>query len=286
MDHRNADTERAIVTVTNSRSTLIDAIGQRHTPALGTVRIVSLVPSLTELLFALGLAPQIVGRTRYCVHPVSEVGSVPIVGGTKKVRMSDLRALRPTHVIVDVDENPKAMADEIRSFAPNLIVTHPKAPEDNPDLYRLFGSIFRCESRARQLVEQFRIALESAVKTCEALPCRRVLYLIWKDPWMTVSEDTYISRTLRLVRWETVSTGSGGRFPTVEPQERALRDVDLVAFSTEPFAFDAGHMEEFSHRFQIPKEKFIVVDGEMTSWYGSRAIAGLEYLARLARILH
>ena len=98
--------------------------------------------ALTELLFDLGLGAQIVGRTHYCIHPAEQVKGVPSLGGTKKIRLDRLAALRPTHVIVNIDENTEAMAAAIRELGPELIVTHPLAPDDNPGLYRLLGGVF------------------------------------------------------------------------------------------------------------------------------------------------
>ena len=100
--------------------TLTDALGVRHAPAETPVRIVSLVPSITELLFALGLETQIVGRTHYCIHPAPAVMALPSVGGTKKIKYSRLRALQPTHVIVNIDENPRELAERLASRHPTL----------------------------------------------------------------------------------------------------------------------------------------------------------------------
>ena len=121
---------------------LIDALGVEHVPAGAGARIVSLVPSLTELLFALGLGAQVVGRTGFCIHPRTAVRTVPKVGGTKDVDLDRLRALAPTHVIVNVDENTRACEQALRAFVPHVIVTHPNAPEDNRALYALLGGVF------------------------------------------------------------------------------------------------------------------------------------------------
>jgi ABC-type Fe3+-hydroxamate transport system substrate-binding protein len=165
-------------------------------------RIVSLVPSLTELVCALGLAGQLVGRTGFCVHPKDVVRSIPKVGGTKTVKLDAIRALAPTHVVLNVDENRREDADALAQFVPNLVVTHPLAPLDNLELYRQFGRTFAREREADALCARFQ-AIHDEVRALR-LPRRRVLYLIWKDPWMTVSRDTYISRTLALFGLDTV----------------------------------------------------------------------------------
>jgi ABC-type Fe3+-hydroxamate transport system substrate-binding protein len=106
------------------------------------MRIVSLVPSLTELVCALGLADRLVGRTGFCIHPRDAVRRIPKVGGTKTVKLDAVRALAPTHVVLNVDENRKEDADALARFVPNLVVTHPLAPLDNLALYRQFGRVF------------------------------------------------------------------------------------------------------------------------------------------------
>ena len=257
---------------------LIDAVGTRHCRAAEDARIVALVPSITELLFTLELGGQVVGRTTFCVHPRDQVANVPRVGGTKKVNLNRLRALEPTHVILNIDENTRGTAEEIASFVPHVVVTHPLAPRDNIELYRLLGAIFGREAAAEKLVRDFERAFASLAEAASGLPRRKVLYLIWRDPWMTVSRDTYISKTLALVNWQTVGHRESVRYPQLEPAGGVLREVDLVLFSSEPFPFKARHVSEFEERYRPQRARLEHIDGEMVSWYGSRAVHGLEYL--------
>jgi ABC-type Fe3+-hydroxamate transport system substrate-binding protein len=141
---------------------MIDALGVRHPPAGRDARIVSLVPSITELVCDLGLAPQLVGRTGFCIHPRATVKAIPKVGGTKDVDLDALRALRATHVIVNVDENRKDTVEAIAGFVPHVIVTHPLAPRDNLALYRLIGGIFGREREAEALCVRFEEAFAAA----------------------------------------------------------------------------------------------------------------------------
>lgn len=220
---------------------------------------------------ALGLGGELVGRTGFCVHPRELVRRIPKVGGTKTVDLEKLRALEPTHVILNVDENRKETADALAEFVPHLVVTHPLGPLDNLALYRQFGGVFGREREAEALCARFRTAYEAAAAT--AWPERRVLYLIWKDPWMTVSRDTYISRTLAIFGLRTVPEASVERYPKLAD----LRGVeaDLVLLSSEPYRFRERHAEEIG---ALTRKPVSVIDGEMTSWYGPRAIAGLGYL--------
>ena len=241
-------------------------------------RIVSLVPSITELLCALGLERQLVGRTGFCIHPWEIVRHVPKVGGTKDVKLEKIRELAPTHVVVNVDENRREDAEALREFVPEVIVTHPLGPLDNLVLYRRLGAAFGREPEAERLCAEFERA-HARVAEAE-LPPRDVLYLIWKDPWMTVSPDTYISQTLALFDWRTLPTEAGERYPEVALVELAGQ-VDHVLLSSEPFHFKQRHVEELEGL--VGGAAVSLIDGEMTSWYGSRAIAGLDYMLEYAR---
>lgn len=260
---------------------LTDALGLHHTPAPIPARIVSLVPSITELLFDLGLAGQIVGRTHYCIHPRNAVAAVPEVGGTKKVQYARLQALQPTHVIVNIDENPRGLAERLIRDGLKVIVTHPQTPEDNLSLYRLLGGIFHRERAAERLVINFAQALATLRRS--SWPRQRVLYLIWRQPWMGVSRDTYIARMLQLVGWETLPAIADTRYPLLTLDQSLLDLADQVLFSSEPYRFQATDLEDFARDYHYPREKLRLIDGEMTSWYGSRASAGLAYLGRFAQ---
>jgi ABC-type Fe3+-hydroxamate transport system substrate-binding protein len=239
------------------------------------MRIVSLVPSLTELVCELGLAGNLVGRTGFCVHPAEIVKGIPKVGGTKTVNLAKIRALAPTHVVLNKDENLRQTAEALAAFVPNLVVTHPLAPEDNLPLYRQFGAAFGKERAAEDLCARFETAFHAA--TSGKYPERKVLYLIWKDPWMTVSRDTYISRTLRLFGMHTLPETSDTRYPALPRLD--LQGVDLVLLSSEPYRFAERHRVEVA---ALTGKPALLVDGEMTSWYGPRAIAGLRYLGDFA----
>jgi ABC-type Fe3+-hydroxamate transport system substrate-binding protein len=259
---------------------LIDAAGTAHPPAGDEARVVSLVPSITELLFEMGLGPRVVGRTRFCVHPREAVRRVAVIGGTKDVRLDAVRAVAPTHAVLNVDENLASDADALRTFVPHVIVTHPNAPEDNLSLFALTGGLFGGAARA----EALGAALTRELEACAATdwPRERVLYLIWTRPWMTVAGDTYIARTLASVGWD-VPHGPGGpvgaaRYPVLEDLDAEVARVERVLLPSEPFRFRQRHARELRGRY--PDVPVDLIDGEMTSWYGARAIAGLAYLRR------
>jgi ABC-type Fe3+-hydroxamate transport system substrate-binding protein len=259
-----------------------DALGRRHPPAGPTARIVSLVPSITELLFDLGLAARVVGRTSFCVHPRPAVDAVPRVGGTKTPRLDRIRDLAPSHVVVNVDENRREDAEALAAGGITVIATHPLAPADNPALYRLLGHVFGCGQRAAALTREFETAHRALLSHATARRRRRVLYLIWRRPWMTVSRDTYVSRALSDAGLDTVAHDPARRYPEIALSPALLADAEAVLLSSEPFPFKAQHATELREAACNPRLPVHFVDGEMTSWYGSRAIAGCRYLARLA----
>ena len=255
----------------------IDALGQPH-PADSQARIVSLVPSITELLCDLGLAGQLVGRTGFCIHPAEVVRDIPKVGGTKDVNLKKIRALAPTHVIVNIDENEKPAADALAEFVPHVVVTHPLAPRDNLALARLMGGIFCATEKAEAWCAAFE-AEYAALKAMPKAPPQTVLYCIWQDPWMSISADTYIARMLAEIGWSVPQLGAD-RYPKFEWTPELVAQVDQVLLSSEPYRFTEQHVDALERQIGKPVQ---LVDGEMMSWYGSRAVQGLAYLRRLAQ---
>ena len=239
-------------------------------------RIASLVPSLTELLFALGLGPQVVARTGFCIHP-REARAVPKVGGTKDPDLALLRSLAATHLVVNVDENRREDVEAAREFVPNVVVTHPLAPADNVALYRTFGEVFDCLPRAQALAGELEATLAAVEDETRGVARERVLYLIWRKPWMTVSRETYVSASLALVGWDTVPAACAARYPRIEEDDAAWSDAQRILLSSEPYAFRERDVREMKERHGKP---VALVDGEWTSWYGVRAIEGLQSLAR------
>jgi ABC-type Fe3+-hydroxamate transport system substrate-binding protein len=257
-------------------SARVDDAGVEHPPAAADCRIVSLVPSLTELLFTLGMGERVVGRTGFCVHPRPQVKRVPKVGGTKDVDLDRVRELAPTHLVVNIDENRKEAIDALRPHVPEVIVTHPLRAADNVKLYALFGAIFGREAEAAELVASFGREYDGLRDARSAVPRLPVLYIIWRNPWMTVSRETYIASMLALAGFDTLPERAAKRYPEVTQDD--WRKAAHVFLSSEPYAFrrkDAVALEESTG---LPVS---LIDGEMVSWYGSRAIEGLRYLRDL-----
>lgn len=249
-------------------------------------RIASLVPSISELLAALGLAPYMVARTGFCIHPAAVMADIPKVGGTKDVNLARLRQLAPSHAIVNIDENRAETAEALRGFVPELIVTHPQGPEDNlaliAQLCTHFGHLPGVRDKAEALQEELAQTLQALQQ--RRWPEARVLYLIWREPWMTVARDTYVSRMLAQVGWQSWPAQDGGpqgaaRYPALRGDEPWLQTVDEVLLSSEPYAFGPQHLKEAARL--CPQARVRLVDGELISWYGPRAAQGLRYLQQL-----
>jgi len=258
---------------------LTDALGREHAPALDA-RIVSLVPSITELLCDLGLAGRLVGRTGFCVHPRGVVAGIPKVGGTKDVNVDKIRALAPTHVVVNIDENEKPTVERIAEFVPHVVVTHPLAPRDNVALARLMGGIFGVQEAAERWIAAFEAEYAALRAEGPGVP-RTVLYCIWQDPWMTVSQETYIAAMLAELGWRVPALGSD-RYPRFAWSSDLVDGLDAVLLSTEPYRFTEAHADALEKQIGVP---VLLVDGERMSWYGSRALAGLRYLREVRAML-
>ena len=256
---------------------LIDAVGARHAPD-PNARIVSLVPSITELLCDLGLAGRLVGRTGFCIHPAATVAAIPKVGGTKDVNLEKIRRLAPTHLVVNIDENEKPTVDALAKFVPHIVVTHPLAPRDNLALAQLMGGVFGAADAAQAWCGEFEAEYAALTAMPKGQP-QTMLYCIWQDPWMSVSQDTYIARMMAEIGWSVPQLPDPARYPRFEWKEQLVAGIDGVLLSSEPYRFTDAHADALERQIGKPVQ---LVDGEMMSWYGSRSLAGLRYLRRLA----
>ena len=252
-----------------------------------TPRIACLVPSVTELLAALGLARYLVARTGYCIHPAAALAGVPKVGGTKDVNLGKLKRLAPTHVIVNIDENRRETAEALRGFVPEVVVTHPCGPEAVvsmiAQMVARFGELPGVADRGAALTSE--LLAELSATTPEGRAAVPVLYLIWREPWMTVARDTYVARLLARVNWLTLPALEGGehgasRYPPLTGGEAWLPQVREILLSSEPYAFRADHLP--LAQALCPNARVHLVDGDLLSWYGPRTAAGLRYLRSLS----
>jgi ABC-type Fe3+-hydroxamate transport system substrate-binding protein len=273
------------VIATESVDHLVDAVGTVHQAAQGDFRIACLVPSITELLFDLDLGKRVVARTGYCIHPEHLVKSVPKVGGTKQINFEKLKKLAPSHVILNLEENKKECALTLAEFIPSLVVTHPRKFIDNFALFSLIGNIFNAREKAKQLADQLQF--QTRLSQPEPGTVRRplsVLYLIWKDPWMSVAPSTYIADVLKQANLIQISLPSDREYPTVDFSLVDWTNVDAVLLSSEPYSFSATdqmQLKDLLEQIAFRPVAVVMVDGELMSWYGSRAIKTPAYWRQL-----
>lgn len=258
---------------------LADQLGTFHTFEFSPKRIVSLVPSQTELLYELGLEEQIVGITKFCVHPNHFKSIKNIVGGTKKVNFEKIKALQPDIIIANKEENTKEIVEELSKTAA-VWVTDIRTINDNFQMISDFGQLFNRRTESQKWNDKIKFALAEFESFIKEKPIQKAAYFIWKNPYMVAGSDNYINEILKLNHFKNIYENRG-RYPEIEINKIRLEgDPDIVFLSSEPYPFkeeDAFEIGRFTHH-----AKTVFVDGEMFSWYGSRLLKALSYF----RMLH
>ena len=240
-------------------------------------RIVSLVPSQTELLFHLGLEEEVAGITKFCVHPEQWFRSKTRIGGTKAIKPDIIHQLQPDLIIANKEENVKEQVEALAAQYP-VWVSDIHDLESSLDMIRHVGDITFRASAARTLADS--IAAKFAELTA-ALPEKEPVptaYLIWRDPWMTVGGDTFISNMLSRCNLTNVF-GQSKRYPAISIGELQASECKLLLLSSEPYPFRQKHLEEL--QAELPHTRILLVDGEMFSWYGSRLQFAPDYFRQL-----
>jgi len=233
-------------------------------------RIISLVPSQTELLVDLGLETSIVGITHYCVHPEFLKQIKTSVGGTKKVNLRKLKELNPDIILCNKEENTKEMVEELEKIAP-VHVSDVATLEDAYSLMQQYGEIFNCKELASTMVSSIQKKAKSLEEHVNNSSGRKVAYFIWNDPLMVVGNGTFINEMLKLNKFENVFVQD--RYPETNFKELKEKDIDKILLSSEPFPFKEKHKTKFLEF----AESVEIVDGEYFSWYGSRLLEAMDY---------
>ncbi len=241
------------------------------------MRIVSLCPSLTELVFDLGLGDELVGITRYCVHPARALERIEAVGGTKDPDVARVVALRPDVVLMNEEENRRADHEALRAAGLHV---HSSFPVDVPGTAQMVrdigGELEQMDLAERVALDIERRATRVAV-AARGRPPVRFAYLIWRKPWMSVNEETFAHALIGLAGGVNVFGDHPTRYPEITPDELAAADPELVLLSSEPFPFEEKHADELSAQSGLPRARFQLADGEYLSWHGSRTPAGIDY---------
>lgn len=242
-------------------------------------RIISLVPSQTELLYHLGLADEVVGITKFCVHPQQWHVSKPKVGGTKNIDIEKIKSLRPGLIIANKEENVKEQIEALANEFPVWV----SDVHDLSTAYEMMlsvGSMAGRENEAKNLVlkikelfDTFKPASVNYLKTA---------YLIWRKPYMSIGGDTFIHQMLLYNGFENVFANQN-RYPEIKIAELAERQCELVLLSSEPYPFKQKHIEELKQ--SLPNTKIFLVNGELFSWYGSRLLEAPHYFKALRQNL-
>lgn len=240
-------------------------------------RIISLVPSQTELLFDLGLDKEVVGITKFCVHPNDWFRNKKRVGGTKTVHIDIIRGLQPDLIIANKEENTKEQIEELAALYPTW-TSNIQTIEDGLNMIRAAGEITGTAEKAVSIADQ--ISNEFA-QLYNAAP-KRVAYFIWKNPWMCAGGDTFISDVMKMAGWENALSDLQ-RYPEIQLEYLINKNIDLVLLSSEPYPFKETHIAEI--QTVLPGAKILLVDGEMFSWYGSRMKLAATYIAGLQATL-
>lgn len=249
--------------------TLQDQIGHQIILSAPAVRIVSLVPSQTELLYALGLDYEVIGITKFCVHPEKWFRTKKRIGGTKQINIESILSLQPDLVIANKEENVKEQIEALRLHIPvytSCISKLEEAVDMIKDIATLTGKSEKGVNLAEEIVNRF--------KTLSFQKTYRTLYLIWRDPYMAAGDDTFIHTMMQRAGMENVLNDKN-RYPALSSQDIKELNPELVLLSSEPYPFKEKHIEELSQI--LPDTKILLVNGEMFSWYGSRLKDAPDY---------
>jgi len=241
------------------------------------MRIVSLCPSLTELVFDLGRGDELVGRTKFCIHPADRVGAIENVGGTKNPKIDRIIELAPDIVLLNEEENRREDADALVAAGIRCHTSLPRTALETADMVRSIASALNAVPNGERIARDIETRHARVRGAAVGRPSVRYAYLIWRHPWMTVNADTFVSALLGDAGGENVFAAHPDRSPTVTPTDLRSADPDTVLLSTEPFPFKPSHADELASLTGIAPERFQIVDGELLSWHGSRTPAGIDY---------
>jgi ABC-type Fe3+-hydroxamate transport system substrate-binding protein len=245
------------------------------------MRIVSLVPSLTLTLFDFGLdATSIVGRTPWCIHPAASVNDVPVVGGTKTPTLSKIEAAQPDLVVMDKDENPKAVYEWCLEQGYATFVCDVRHPSEVPNMLRALGEAVQCS----KVAESFACSIESTLEEVPEMQAKRALPLIWHKPLMAANGTTYAGNMLTCLGYEVPNIEPDGTgYPEVSPQIMAEHGITDIFLSSEPHEFTIEEGEAMEAAFQGIMDKPPIIhfiDGEDLTWMGSHTDVALRRLRK------
>jgi ABC-type Fe3+-hydroxamate transport system substrate-binding protein len=247
-------------------------------------RIVSLIPSTTEILCALGLGDALVGVTVYCVEPHDVVRGKTRIGGEKDPDLARIRALEPDLVVANVEENRREDIDQLRAWSIPVWVTYPRTVVEGIRLIGELGEVTGAGTRAREMLRDLEPLYSSVQRATANRPPVAVFYPIWRGPYMTINGDTYIHDMLRVCGGRNIFADRPERYPTVTLDEVAARRPEVILLPDEPFRFRRAHLADFEAYTEVPAVRdgrLHLVDGKPFSWHGPRIAEALRTLPGL-----
>ncbi|WP_107038762.1 ABC transporter substrate-binding protein [Brumimicrobium mesophilum] len=252
---------------------MIDQLGNNIILEKEPVRIVSLVPSQTELLFDLGLGDRVLGITKFCIHPNEWFRSKERIGGTKDVNIDKVAQLKPDLIIGNKEENTKEDIEALRKIAP-VYMSDIYDLKDSLEMISQVAEICKLKEKGVEIINQIKTNFKTIIPFKNQ---PKVAYFIWKDPFMGVGSNTFIDAVLSDHLGMNNVLGNQERYPELDLNN--LPELDFVFLSTEPYPFKEKHFAEIQKYF--PNAKIMLVDGEYFTWYGSRLINAPKYLKGL-----
>jgi len=241
------------------------------------MRIVSLCPSLTELVFDLGHGSDLVGRTKFCIHPADRVDAIEKVGGTKNPKVDRIIELAPDLVLLNEEENRREDADALEAAGIRCHVSFPHTALETAAMVRSVADAIHATDEGERIARDIETRHERVLRNATDEDTGTFAYLIWREPWMTINGDTFVDALLSDAGGRNVFADLRDRYPSITPEQLGAANPDVVLLSTEPFPFKPPHADELAERSGLPRERFQIVDGEMLSWHGSRTPAGIDY---------
>lgn len=257
--------------------TIFDQTGEKLEFNDPPKRIISLVPSQTELLFDLGLQEQIVGITKFCIHPKEKVEEKIKIGGTKNFKIEKILALNPDVIIANREENTKEGIEQLRKEVP-VWTSNIKNLEDALEMIKKLGDLTGKDFEANEITTNIRNGFKSLPKREK----KSAIYLIWRNPFMTIGGDTFINEMMTFCGLENAFKNRD-RYPSITFEEIIESKPEVVLLSSEPYPFKSKHIHELKEL--CPLSNVLLVDGEMFSWYGSRLLKAVPYFKNVLEII-
>ncbi len=255
----------------------IDQIGQHLKLDSTPKRIISLVPSQTELLYDLGLENEVVGITKFCIHPKDWFNTKTRIGGTKTLDIKKIKSLHPDLIIANKEENTKAQIEELQMFFP-VYTSNISNLLESLAMIQVIGTMTNTIEKANELIRKIEFDFNRLSKL--NFKSKTALYLIWKNPFMAVGTLTFINDIMKRAGFINV-INSNDNYPVIDESEWATLNPEIVLLSSEPYPFKEKHL--FELQISCPNSQILLVDGEMFSWYGSRLTKTVDYLFDLYR---